>query len=82
VDITDRWMPQGFTHTAEAQFGKVDNLLTPAVGQALVKWWLAVPEGARVPHWDIASTCTVEGKSGLLLIEAKACCQSAKWDTF
>ena len=72
VDVTDRWMPQGFTHTDEAQLGRSDNLLALAVGQALVEWWLAVPKGARVPNWDIASTCTIEGKPGLLLIEAKA----------
>ena len=72
VDGTDHWMPQGFTHTAEAQLGRADNLLAPAIGQALIDWWLAVPNGARVPNWDIASTCTIEGKPGLLLIEAKA----------
>jgi hypothetical protein len=72
VDITDRWMPHGFTDIAEAQLGRVGDLVSPAVGQALVHWWLAIPGGARIPHWDIASTCTVEGKPGLLLIEAKA----------
>jgi len=72
VYVTDRWMPRGFTETDEAQLGRVDNLLDAASGKALVNWWLAVPKGARVPHWDIASTCTIEGKPGLLLIEAKA----------
>ena len=73
VNVTDRWMPQGFTDTAEAQLGRVGNLVAPAIGRALVNWWLAVPRGARIPHWDIASTCSmVEGQHGLLLIEAKA----------
>lgn len=72
VDITDRWMPQGFMHITEAQLGRGDNMLDAARGKALVNWWLAVPKGARVPNWDIASTCTIEGKPGLLLIEAKA----------
>ena len=72
VDVNDRWMPRGFTETDEAQLGRVDNLLDAASGKALVNWWLAVPKGARVPNWDIASTCTIEGKPGLLLIEAKA----------
>lgn len=67
-----RWMPQGFTHTEEAQFGRVDSLLDPAIGDRLLNWWLAVPKAGRVPHWDIASTCTIEGRSGLLLVEAKA----------
>lgn len=68
----DIWMPQGFIHTDEAQFGRADSLLDPAIGASLIKWWLAVPKAGRVPHWDIASTCTIEGKPGLLLVEAKA----------
>lgn len=36
----------------------------------LLNWWLAVP--ARTPNIDIASTCEVLGRDGLLLIEAKA----------
>jgi hypothetical protein len=71
VDVTDRWMPHGFEDITEAQLGKKDNLLGPTVGKSLVNWWLAVSEG-RVPHWDIASTCTIEGSPGLLLVEAKA----------
>jgi hypothetical protein len=38
----------------------------------LTNWWLKKPRGARVPNWDIASTCTIEGVKGLLLAEAKA----------
>lgn len=72
VDITDHWMPQGFTNTTEAQLGRADNLVAPAVGKSLINWWLAVPRGARIPNWDITATCTVEGQPGLLLIEAKA----------
>ena len=35
-------------------------------------WWLAVPERANTPNWDLASTCRIEGEQGLLLVEAKA----------
>ena len=72
VDTADKWMPQGFVNRQEAQLGKADIFLDSATGQSLINWWLAVPRGARVPNWDIASTCTIEGKPGLLLIEAKA----------
>lgn len=72
VNITDRWMPQGFVNRKEAQLGKSDILIDSITGKTLIDWWLAVPKGARVPNWDIASTCTIEGKPGLLLIEAKA----------
>ncbi|MBT3363112.1 MAG: hypothetical protein HN407_05565 [Chloroflexi bacterium] len=72
ITATDHWMPRGFIDTSEAQLGKNDYLLAPDLGDLLINWWLAIPKGARVPHWDIASTCTVEGRSGLLLVEAKA----------
>ncbi len=67
------WMPQGFDVPDEPQLGTSDNLI-PDEGsrKALVEWWLAVPKRANTPNWDIASTCTVDGKTGLLLIEAKA----------
>lgn len=36
-------------------------------------WWLAVPHPrANTPNWDLASTCMIEGRKGLLLVEAKA----------
>lgn len=72
VDASDKWMPQGFENQTEAQLGRSDILLDPAIGNLLVNWWLAVPLRARVPNWDIASTCTIHGRKGLLLIEAKA----------
>ena len=42
------------------------------LGDQLRQWWLAVPRGANTPNWDIASTCTIKGQRGLLLVEAKA----------
>jgi hypothetical protein len=39
----------------------------------LLNWWLAVPwTRTTTPNWDIASTCLIHGKPGILLIEAKA----------
>ena len=32
----------------------------------------SAPEGANTPNWDIASTATINGTEGLLLVEAKA----------
>jgi hypothetical protein len=72
VDVSDAWMPQGFVNTKEAQLGREDILIDKAIGKTLIDWWLAVPRRARIPNWDIASTCTIEGKKGLLLVEAKA----------
>lgn len=73
VAPTDRWMPAGFGECAEAQLHTTADLLPSAVCADLGCWWL--PNGrpdARTPNWDVASTCTVNGSLGLLLIEAKA----------
>jgi hypothetical protein len=43
----------------------------PAWAQ-LTKWWLKHEGGANTPNWDIALSCELEGKSGLILVEAKA----------
>ncbi len=66
-------MPQGFTVTAEAELDKAERLLDRAHRGQLVDWWLpSNRHGARTPNFDIASTCIIDGKRGLLLIEAKA----------
>lgn len=73
VSPMDRWMPQGFVDTAEAELDKADRLLDAMTRQTLAAWWLP-PErqSAKTPNFDIASTCTIDGRAGLLLIEAKA----------
>jgi hypothetical protein len=66
-------MPLGFENEEEAKLPSADRLLVENIRGDLRNWWLAVAtDGTRTPNWDIASTCTVEGKSGLLLVEAKA----------
>jgi hypothetical protein len=35
-------------------------------------WWLKHKRGANTPNWDIALGCTIEGRPGLILVEAKA----------
>ena len=55
----------------EAQLHQENLLGFPdqAIRDKLRDWWLVA---TRTPNWDIASTCKIDGKSGLLLIEAKA----------
>lgn len=73
VSAHDRWMPVGFDRIEEAQLDKAANLLEPTVRFGLARWWLPVgKEYARTPNFDIASTCTINGRRGLLLVEAKA----------
>src|SRR5207342_2320611 len=39
---------------------------------ALTTWWLKVPQHANTPNWDLVSTCRMDGRRGLVLVEAKA----------
>lgn len=67
-------MPKGFDDCDEAQLHTAEKIIPkPQIREHLLQWWLAVP-GARstTPNWDIASTCLVHGKPGVLLVEAKA----------
>lgn len=70
----DFWMPDGFERLDEAQLHNSPCLLdVTRYGDRLKGWWLAeAGSKPRTPNWDIASTCTIEGKPGLLLVEAKA----------
>ena len=77
VSSGDCWQPQGTCDVGEAQLNKPlkgsKALVPDSVRCELGKWWLAKDTGqTATPHWDIASTCTISGQTGLLLVEAKA----------
>jgi hypothetical protein len=73
VSTGDRWMPRGFDEPEEAQLHKAAGLLEPGIRAELTAWWLAPnSQRAKTPNFDIANTCTIDGRSGLLLVEAKA----------
>jgi len=42
------------------------------------KWWPDHP--AKSPQWDLLTTCTIEGKKGIVLVEAKAHEAELKWE--
>jgi hypothetical protein len=68
------WMPQGRTSGSEAPletFGPRSYPDHPA-WRTLKDWWLVHPARANTPNWDIAVACEIEGRPGLLLVEAKA----------
>ncbi len=56
----------------EARLDEPNCLLPPEFQRKLKEWWLAVLRGANTLNWDIASTCTVGARKGLVLVEAKA----------
>jgi hypothetical protein len=65
-------MPRGRADPREARlesFGPrvVDDR---RVWHEVKNWWLA--HGGNTPNWDLAAECEVEGRRGLLLVEAKA----------
>lgn len=83
VSEGDHWMPNGVprlkpdgtwdkTPAKEAELGEAAGFLDASEREAVKTWWLATRRQASTPNWDIASTCTVEGRRGLLLVEAKA----------
>ncbi len=78
----DFWMPGGFKALDEAQLDKATRLIPDrSRREALRNWWLS-EAGSKTgtPNWDIASSCTIEGKPGLLLVEAKAHGEELKED--
>jgi hypothetical protein len=82
VGEDDFWMPQGLSFQAaggwdgspiaEAQLGKAPQFLTAEQRENVTSWWLVHRRRANTPNWDIASTATIEGRPGLILVEAKA----------
>ena len=83
VTPNDFWMPRGKpefktdngwdkSQAAEARLDRSAGFLSSEIQSELRDWWLAVARGANTPNWDVASTCEVENKPGLLLVEAKA----------
>ncbi len=68
------WQPMGHHAPREArveQFGPRAYPGHPA-WPAISSWWLKHARGANTPNWDIALSCEVEGRPGLILVEAKA----------
>jgi hypothetical protein len=66
-------MPQVFEDIDEATLPEAARLLSADVRLELRRWWLVVASNnTRTPNWDVASTCMIEGKAGIMLVEAKA----------
>ena len=55
-----------------AKLGEDEGFLSPEHRESVTHWWLGVVRHANTPNWDIASTCQINGKRGMLLVEAKA----------
>ncbi len=83
VSEDDFWMPWGLpkrtgdggwdlSPTREAKLGEDEEFLLSEHRLSVTQWWLEVVPRANTPNWDIAITCQINGKRGLMLVEAKA----------
>lgn len=71
-DTIDFWMPRGFRFPDEARLSKSLGFLNDEQQRKVMGWWLKRQNGANIPNWDIVSTCTIDERKGLILIEAKS----------
>lgn len=69
-----QWMPRGAEYPAEARLERFGPAWLPdaSLWLNLRGWWLRHHRGANTPNWDIAVGCKIEGRPGLVLVEAKA----------
>ena len=73
VGPSDLWMPRGYDRPKEAKLhASYATFLSKALRRQLSDWWLVHKRGANVPNWDLVATCSIGGRRGLLLVEAKA----------
>lgn len=74
VSADDEWGPRGWEDPVEPRLETFGPRALPGVidWSRLTRWWLEHPSGANTPNWDMAATCTVAGRKGLVLLEAKA----------
>jgi hypothetical protein len=72
VTAQHHWAPRGLREPSEARLGETPSFLTKADRDELTCWWLAEPARANTPNWDLVSTCRINDRSGLVLVEAKA----------
>ena len=60
------------TPSDEVDLAGPNDLASNDLQLELRSWWLEVHRRARTPVWDLAASCTISDRPGLLLVEAKA----------
>ena len=68
------YLPKGYASPREARLDSLDAGLAvvESVREPLRNWWLEHHRGANTPNWDLVVECEIEGRPGLVLVEAKA----------
>jgi hypothetical protein len=73
VGPSEVWMPRGYDRPKETKLSaSYATFLSKALRRQLSDWWLVHKRGANVPNWDLVATCSIGGRRGLVLVEAKA----------
>jgi hypothetical protein len=66
-------MPRGFEALEECQLHRRSLVHNSEVCDKLAAWWLPPKQlSDRTPNFDIAANCHVNGRPGIVLVEAKA----------
>jgi len=67
----DNWMPKRVHMDKEAELNDfLKHNFSSELQEKITVWWLHVD--TTTPNWDLISTCQIDGKRGILLVEAKA----------
>jgi hypothetical protein len=74
VTKDSRWLPLSYKNPEEARLEEFGPEWLPGhpIWEELQHWWLVHAKNANTPNWDIALGCEIEGRPGLILVEAKA----------
>lgn len=70
ISSIDMWIPLGVAKPKEGQIYSFLKPINKELAKEAKSWWIEY--GSQTPHWDLISTCTINGKKGILLVEAKA----------
>ena len=73
ISETDSRMPDPPFTKDEADNNSIAEMLSLYLGNDTEsQWWRSTLKKYASQSWDLISTCTIDGKKGLLLVEAKA----------
>lgn len=83
INKNDVWFPKGLNNDKEAELKDfLKTEFNANLGNQINNWWLSVStDKTKTPNWDMLSTCSINNKKGLLLVEAKAHCEELSYES-
>jgi hypothetical protein len=71
VTTYENWMPKSIHYDKKEELNDfLKYNFSPELDTEITNWWLY--KDATTPNWDLVSTCTINRKRVLVLVEAKA----------